>query len=260
MLQSSTLLSPGQVEEFQRNGFVLLKKFASPETIRGIRDVADAAMSPLVGPVEYEADVSYPGAPEHRDSVGGNTSRRLLHALSRSSVIREWATQPRLGRILGQLMQAEKVLLCQNHHNCIMTKHPRFSSATHWHQDVRYWNFERPELISFWLALGEETPENGSLHLLPGSHALTYRSDQLDEHKFLRPEHPDNQVLLNQVMGVSLEPGDLLFFDCRTFHSAGANTTDQTKLSLVLTAHASDNKPLPGTRSSFLPSLPFGEA
>lgn len=256
-LSVKSLLSAEQVEEFQRVGFLVLRGFASEEEVQAIRGVAEDAMHPLVGPVEYEADVHYPGAPESREDEGGNTSRRLLHAVARSRLIRSWATQPRIGQMLKQLMGSDDVRLCQNHHNCIMTKQPTYSSATHWHQDVRYWSFARPELISFWLALGQETPENGSLSLLPGSHARRYKPEHLDEHKFLKPEHPDNQPLVEQAVTVSLEPGDLLFFDCRTFHSAGSNQTNETKLSLVLTAHAADNLPTPGTRSSYLPALRF---
>ena len=37
-----------------------------------------------------------------------------------------------------------------------MTKAKTYSSATLWHQDNRYWSFEEENLISVWLALGDE--------------------------------------------------------------------------------------------------------
>ena len=37
-----------------------------------------------------------------------------------------------------------------------MTKQARYSSSTGWHRDSRYWHFQRPELISVWLALRDE--------------------------------------------------------------------------------------------------------
>ena len=76
------------------------------------------------------------------------------------------------------------------HHNCVMTKQPRFSSDTGWHQDVRYWHFERPELVNVWVALGDETPENGCLRVIPGTHAGTFRPEQFDAAKFLRADAP----------------------------------------------------------------------
>ena len=145
-------------------------------------------------------------------------------------------------------------MLSQAHHNCVMTKQPRYSSVTGWHQDIRYWSFERPELISLWLALGREFPENGCLSFLPGTHAMEFARDRLDDSLFLRKQ-PAQPGADRYATHPALEPGDAVFFHCRTFHAAGSNSTDEAKLSLVFTYHAADNQPLPGTRSASLPSV-----
>jgi phytanoyl-CoA hydroxylase len=131
-----------------------------------------------------------------------------------------------------------------------MTKEPRFSSDTGWHQDIRYWSFQRPELVNMWLALGTETPENGCLKLIPGTHRMTFDPDQFDEAVFLREDHPKTQPLLSQVVHAPLEPGDVLFFHCLTFHAATRNFSTQPKLSAVFTFRPHDNPPLPNSRSS----------
>jgi phytanoyl-CoA hydroxylase len=151
----------------------------------------------------------------------------------------------------------EDVLLSQCHHNCLMTKHPGYSSATLWHQDIRYWSFDRPELVSVWLALGSEDEKNGALKVIPGSHLLELDRGRLDSALFLRTELEENQTLLASAQSVPLEPGDVLFFHCRLFHAAGMNLTDQVKQSLVFTYHAADNRPIPETRSALLPSIPL---
>jgi phytanoyl-CoA hydroxylase len=207
-------------------------------------------------PLEYEADVRYPGAPESRDAAGGRTVRRLLQAYSRASSFAQWATSPEIGGRLKALL-GPRVELSQAHHNCVMTKNPRFSSVTNWHRDIRYWAFERPELVSVWLALGAERRENGCLLVLPGSHAMDFSAERLDEAQFLRPEHRENRALLARALPVELDPGDVLFFHCRLFHAAGRNESVQTKYSLVYTYHAADNRPLSGTRSASLPSVPL---
>jgi phytanoyl-CoA hydroxylase len=141
------------------------------------------------------------------------------------------------------------------HHNCVMTKHPEFSSETGWHQDVRYWSFEKPELVSVWLALGNERPENGCLQLIPSTHHMEFNRSQLDESQFLRTDMPENAPLLDSRIHAELEPGDVLFFHCRTFHAADRNSSDRPKFSAVFTYRPADNRPLPGTRSSALPEL-----
>ena len=57
-----------------------------------------------------------------------------------------------------------------------------------WHQDVRYWSFERPELVSVWLALGHEHPDNGCLSLIPRTHLLEVLRERLDGSLFLRED------------------------------------------------------------------------
>ena len=136
-----------------------------------------------------------------------------------------------------------------------MTKHPGFSSATLWHQDVRYWSFQRPELISVWFALGDETAENGALRVIPGTHLLDVQAQRLDAELFLRPDLPENQALIDGAETVVLEAGDVLLFHCRLFHAAGRNHSDTVKLSPVFTYHRGDNYPLADTRSARFPSI-----
>jgi len=188
------------------------------------------------------------------DAPGGRTVRRLLQAVARDAVFREWALSPLLAARLQQLL-GPRVMLSQAHHNCVMTKNPAYSSVTNWHRDIRYWSFDKPDLVSVWLALGEEQIKNGCLLLLPGSHRTEVRPDQLDTAQFLRPDVADNRDLLRTQIAAELHAGDVLFFHCRLFHAAGHNQTTETKLSVVHTYHAADNHPLPGTRSAALPDL-----
>jgi phytanoyl-CoA hydroxylase len=246
--------------DFARDGFCVARGFCASARCDELAAEVRAALDPVLGPAEYEADVGYPGAPTDRRAPGGDTPRRLLHAYSRFAILRDFAAGAEIARWLRALMGAERICLSQCHHNCVMTKAPGFSSATLWHQDVRYWRYQRPELVSAWLALGRETEANGALQVIPGSHLLSYAPEQLDELKFLRTDRPDNQALIAQARTVELDPGDVLFFHCRTFHAAGRNRTDEVKLSAVFTYHAADNHPLEGTRSAQYPGIPLESA
>ncbi len=252
-------LSELDAECFARDGFLVLRGFCPPAEIAAIRAAVDGALDPLLGPAEYEADVGYPGAPADRGAEGGSTPRRLLHALSRDPVLRAFATSQVLGQCLRTLLKSPAALVSQCHHNCVMTKHPGFSSRTGWHQDIRYWSFDRPDLVSAWLALGAENQENGCLLVIPGSHRLELDRGRLDASLFLRDDLRPNRELIDRATPLVLAPGDLLLFHCRLFHAAGANRSDAVKLSLVFTCHGPDNLPIPGTRSANYPSLPMGE-
>jgi phytanoyl-CoA hydroxylase len=247
-------LTPQELETYRQDGFVVARALASAERVAALRDLVLRHLREEIGPAEYEADLHYPGAPASRDAPGGSTTRRLLQAYARHPAFRDWASSSEATGALRQLL-GEGVMLSQSHHNCAMTKQPRYSSLTGWHQDIRYWSFQRPELVSLWLALGREFPDNGCLWFLPGSHLMNLARERLDDALFLREDLPENQTLIATRVAPRLEPGDAVYFHCRTFHAAGSNRTDQPKLSLVFTYHAADNAPVAGTRSASLPSI-----
>jgi len=249
------VLTELQKQQFLRDGFLKVSGIAKNALCERILDVVTASMAPAIGPLEYEADVHYQGAPQLRTDDGGDTPRRLLNAYARDAVFREWACRPDMVECVKQLLGAGELLLTQNHHNCIMTKLPKFSSRTDWHQDIRYWSFDKPELINVWLALGNEAPENGGMKFIPGSHVMEFDRGRLDAELFLRKDLDENKALLDSAVNVEMQAGDVLFFHCRTFHAAGANTTDKPKFSLVFSYHSAGNSPIAGTRSARLDSV-----
>ena len=235
---------------------MVVKGLVDSESRLAIRRSIEAALDPLLGPAEFEADVGYPGAPVGLDAEGGRTPRRLLLAVSRFPRLREWATGARLRAELREFLGGN-LELSQCHHNCVMTKYPGFSSATLWHQDIRYWSFDHPELVSVWLALGDETASNGALRIIPGSHRLELDRGRFDRDLFLRPGLAENKRLIRQARDVVMQAGDVLFFHCRAIHAAGKNLSGEVKLSCVFTYHDADNRPIPGTRSDRYPGLPL---
>ncbi len=243
------MLTPEDILDFNNNGYLVLPGFSGAHFCESVVAFAKNELAQQVMPIEFEVDTQYPGAPLSRSAEGGATARRLLMASARHPMLRNWATTGALNGILHQLLGAD-VLLCQAHHNCIMTKQPAFSSVTGWHRDSRYWNFARPDLVSAWLALGDEQVENGCLLVLPESHRWAVDAEQLDARQFLRTDLAENKSLLDQSTAVPLQQGDLLLFHSNLFHAAGRNTTERTKFSMVFTYRSGDNLPKPGSRSA----------
>jgi phytanoyl-CoA hydroxylase len=254
LTMSNSQLSPGEAEAFERHGFVIVRGLGTPAVVEAMKAAATHDLAQPSGPVEYEADLHYPGAPDSRDAEGGRTVRRLLQAHTRHPEFKQWATSSGLASRLCPLLGAP-VHLVPVHHNCIMTKHPRFGSLTGWHQDIRYWSFERPDLISAWLALVEENDNNGALQVIPGSHAMALDRGRFDEALFFREDLQANRQLIEQRITVRLRAGDVLFFHCRLLHAAGRNLSGSVKLSAVFTYCSGSNRPVAGTRSASQPLI-----
>ncbi|MGC1276413.1 MAG: phytanoyl-CoA dioxygenase family protein [Planctomycetaceae bacterium] len=246
-----------ELTAFRRDGWCVLRQFVEPALRERMLAATLDGLARNLPPIEYEGELSYPGAPSSLDATGGRTARRLKAAHSRGIVFTEWVCRPELLERLRQLLGGP-VVMPLAHHNCIMTKQPRFSSDTGWHQDIRYWSFTRPDLINTWLALGPERRENGCLRVIPGSQAMTLERRRFDNQLFFRTDLDENTPLLDTAIDVELDAGDVLFFHARTLHAATRNFSDRAKLSAVFTFRPLDNPPNPGSRSAALPELLLG--
>ena len=240
---------------FSKNGYLIVKNLCEPQLIESMQRAIDRSLNPALAPLEYEADVHYPGAPDSRYAPGGDTPRRLLNAIARDDIFRSWAASSKVADHVRNLLRSEYIQVSQNHHNCIMTKFPGYGSETGWHQDIRYWSFDRPELVTSWLALGDEYQQNGSLSVIPGSHKMEFGRGQFDAALFFRTDVKQNRQLMESAQVLELSVGDVLLFHSRLLHSAGRNRTGTVKLSLVFTYHCADNRPISGTRSAEHPDI-----
>ena len=249
------MLTSAQIESFDLNGYLLLSSFATDSTVLAIAAKAESDLAAGIRPVEREADLGYPGAPESRDAPGGMTVRRLLQAYDRDRVFASWAENPELVSCIGNLVHSDRVFLTRAHHNCVMTKMPGYSSDTGWHQDIRYWRFSDANLVNAWLALTPESPENGGLRVIPKSHHWRLGADDFDSERFLQLRREPLISAARNAVSLRLNPGDLLLFSAGLFHCAGRNHTDATKLSLVFSFHGEGTTPIADTRSAAIPEI-----
>lgn len=246
-----------EVAAFRRDGYLVLRQFADDAMRNRMLAATQDGLAREIEPIEFEAELSYPGAPQSLEEAGGRTARRLKAAHSRGIVFTDWVSWTPLLERLRQLLGGP-VVAPLAHHNCIMTKQPRFSSDTGWHQDIRYWSFARPELVNVWLALGPERRENGCLRVIPGSHLLTLERRRFDEQVFFRADEPENAPIIDSAIDVELDAGDVLFFHAKTLHAATRNYGNRPKFSVVFTFRSLDNPPRPGSRSASMPELLLG--
>ncbi len=250
-------LSELQIEQFHQDGYLIFRQRVPAAACDEMLEMTQAQLRQAIPPVEYEAELGYAGAPASLDAPGGRTVRRLRGAHARHVCFRQWAEDATVVAQLEQLF-GEPVCLTLAHHNCVMTKHPNFGTATGWHRDIRYWSFAKPELISVWLALGPEHEANGGLQVIPASHRMQIPRERLDGLEFLRPDVEENQALFAQGRALELQKGDVLFFHSLLFHAAGRNNSAEVKNSVVFAYHGASNQPLAGSRSAMAGSLPLG--
>lgn len=249
------MLTQDQVNKFNQQGFLVLPKAADAETVAAIRAVVFAHLDSEKAPIELESEVNYPGSPQSKDDPGGATARRLLMAYERDAVFSDWAKHDTVTQSIKQLLNSEQLLLTPNHHNTVMTKHPKYSSDTLWHRDTRYWHYSDNRLINAWTALGPEYQLNGGMKVIPGSHLWHVDGEGLDDLQFLKLDYEGNQVQLAKAIYVNLNAGDVLLFSPYIFHAADRCKTDEVKCSLVFTYRGEGTLPVNNTKSSRFPDI-----
>lgn len=242
-------LTLAQIQQFKIDGYLVLPSLIDSVELKQVRQLIKQHLSDRTLPYELEVDLQYPGAPNSETSAGGKTIRRLLMAYQRSTILKSLASKPTIVNSISTILGCEHLLLNPNHHNCVMTKLPEYSSETLWHRDTRYWNFSNKYLINAWIALGHELEANGAMKILPGSHRWEVNNNALDEKQFLLTQHPDNLDRLKTQRLVNLNAGDVLLFSAHCFHAAGRNTTSKPKFSAVFTYHDKNTKAIKGTNS-----------
>ena len=237
------ILTAQELDEFNTNGFLILKNFAKKELCNEILEKAKIHLEKKVAPIESEQE--YMSLNQKNITV-----RRLRQVYDREDIFRQWMTNSEIRPILKQILNDTPVLTLA-HHNSIMTKLPYESTRTFWHQDRRYWNFENNDLVSVWLALDDEYLENGLLEFIPKSHKIDFSKDRFDENSNFLDENDENIKLIHEKVHTNLQKGDVVLFHCKTLHHANKNSTNKAKISFVYTTRALNNKPIKGTRSDF---------
>ncbi len=258
------ILSNEQLQQFNQDGFLILRDFADKEKCEAIFDVAKVHLEHKIEPIETE--VGYGGkSKEYRTDVtdyskeeAGTTVRRLRQVYSRDILFKEWMEDKKIRPILQQILN-DQVVITTAHHNSIMTKMPYQSTETRWHQDRRYWRYSNDNLVSIWLALDDEHNKNGVLEFIPGSHRMVYEADQFDEKEYFREDCDKNISLIEQKISTTLKKGDVVLFHSLLLHRANKNETNEPKISFVYTVKGALTKVIEGTRSSEYPEIKLGK-
>ncbi len=240
------ILSNKQIENFNNNGFIVLKKFADLKLCDEILTKALLHLQNRKPPIESEDQ--YQQITDNNNN--NNTIRRLRQVYDRENIFSQWMENNEIRPILNQLLN-DKAILVLAHHNSIMTKQPLTSTVTSWHQDIRYWNYENDMLISVWLSLGDEHIENGLLEFIPESHKMNFTEDQFDNFLSFKNNINKNKQVIAKRTHFNLGKGDIVIFHAKTLHHAHQNKTNKPKISFVYTVRASSNRPIKNTISDF---------
>jgi ectoine hydroxylase-related dioxygenase (phytanoyl-CoA dioxygenase family) len=189
----------------ERDGAVIVANLLSNDLVQRLRNDLDTVTQNMhVGTRSGDPIV---------EKFWGTHTKRFGRLAQRSPAFIEVLTHPLMTAISNELLLGNAVDWWLNSAQ-MMVIGPG-ENAQVLHRDVNIWPFyetpESPEVtVSWMLALGEFTKENGATNVVPGSHLWSDFSDRSCDHLVVQAE---------------MAPGSGLLYAGRTLHGGGANTS-----------------------------------
>ncbi|MBT3267140.1 hypothetical protein HN371_08315 [Candidatus Poribacteria bacterium] len=200
-------LTPDQVEQFRRDGYLGPFTLCSPEEMAGIAERLDADV--------FAAEPPRQGIHQSR-----HLDSRLVYDLCAHPAIIS-----RMASIYGP-----DLLLWRSHFFLKETG----ALEVPWHQDTNYWPLEPPLNISAWVAIDDATVENACVHVIPGSHATVVPHVRSPE-GMLFPEMADMEFVdATTAVAMQLRAGEFFLFNERTVHRSEPNLSAHRRLGLAV--------------------------
>lgn len=209
-------LSDGQIDEFQSNGYILLRKVATPEEVKYYR--------PIISEVVYKYSIETRNLSER--NTYGKAFLQVTNLWEADEKVKEFVFTRKFAQIAADLLGVEKVRL---YHDQALFKEAN-GGYTPWHQDQFYWNLDTPKTITMWMPLVDVSTEMGLMKFARRSHkyglfeAVTI-SDKSDEIYAEIIENEDFEVS----QPIAMKAGDATFHYGHTIHSADANFSQITR-------------------------------
>jgi phytanoyl-CoA hydroxylase len=209
--------------QFQRDGFVILENAFSETELDPISEEIQRVID---GRVEYVPD-------SDRIYEPGSDPPRLRNAFrlhQYNPFFLDVARHPPVVEVMETLLGAPLRLYGSQ----LFAKPARVGTAVPLHQDMPYWPFDPPELISAWIALDDSSVANGCVRFVPGSHRLgmlPHAPSGVKGNSLGLTPHAHIEALGE--VAVEVRRGSVVLHHCLTAHRSEPNSSEQMRRGLI---------------------------
>jgi non-haem Fe2+, alpha-ketoglutarate-dependent halogenase len=216
--QCPRALSTGQIEQFNRDGF-----------LKGIR---------IFNETESLENRRYFDGLLARVLAAGGTSYSISTAHLKYGRVYDLLTDRRIVACVRDLL-GENVVGWGSHFFCKM---PHDGKRVSWHQDASYWPLSPSKTATVWLAIDDADRENACMRFIPGTHHfghLTYKLTENDGSNVL-DQTVENAEEFGEPIDVELKAGEISIHSDLLLHGSEANDSDRRRCGLTLRYCAAD--------------------
>lgn len=236
-------VSAGQAAQFERDGYIVLENLFSDREVAFLQSAAGNLLADT-GSLDKDTIVTEPQS---------NEVRSIFEIHRQSPIMARLAADARLADVARFLLGDEVYI-----HQSRLNYKPGFKGREfYWHSDFETWHIEdgmpRMRALSMSILLAENTPHNGPLMVIPGSHRtfLTCVGETPEDHylsSLKKQEYgvPDENSLTELVQQHGIvaptgKPGTVILFDCNLMHGSNGNITPFPRANAFLVYNAVSN-------------------
>ncbi len=220
LLDPSTDLSEAMLAEYRDLGFLAMREVISPDEV----DAGLAGLAALAAEGRDDVDIQLEAFAGERggDLTGDDlldVVRKFMSFVHAEERLRAIAGHPHVLGPVRAILGTDDVVLFQD---MALLKPPGGGREKPWHQDKAFFTLSLSSpIVGVWIALDEATPENGCMHVIPGSH----NEGPIPHVRRRDWQICDSGVATSRDVVVPLPPGAALFFDGLLHHGTPQNRT-----------------------------------
>ncbi len=221
-------IGEAEVRQFHEQGFLVVHDAFTPQettdALDGLVDLINGKNPEFRG-IQFESKAAKQlnelTSEQKQDAV-----RKIMSFVKFDARLQALSENSRLSAALTRLMSGEAPVLFQD---MGLIKPPKIGREKPWHQDCAYFNFKPgTTVVGCWIALDEATPENGCMHIIPGSH----REGPVIHFNRRDWQICDTNVQTKRQVMAPLKPGGCLLFHGLMHHGTPDNCSAQRRRAL----------------------------
>src|SRR5690606_2723202 len=221
-------LTEADFRQFEELGYLAVRQLLTPDEVADVlAGMASVLENPGEAMIQYESWAV--------DRIGSATGeerldliRKFMTFIQEDERLTALARHDKIVSIVRRLCGTPDISMMQD---MALLKPPGGGREKPWHQDNAFFALEPgTPIVGGWLALDPATPENGCMHVLPGTH----REGPVVHFRRRDWQVCDDQVDRRRDTMIPLPPGGALFFHGLLHHGTPTNRTDRRRRAIQL--------------------------
>ena len=224
-------LSHSQIDQFQRDGFVVVKNLLDQQTVGMLHRCFDRLFRG-----KFETGIPPDEVNWQLNKNDPSLTRQICNGWKADKLVASVVLRTGLGKVIACLANWPGTRIFQDN---LLWK-PAKARPIGYHQDNAYISWLDPqEMVSCWMALDDTKKEGGTLELVRHSH---HWANSPGDSTFHGPKHyrkametaAKNENVVPEVVHIEIPSGSASFHHGWTWHGSGTNNTNSDRRALVL--------------------------